>query len=244
MSLLKEATRRPKGQELLDQLDGFSGLRNGLSRMADERSDYSGCPIPIEGQRLVIEKTFKYKGIEDLGAEPEPKDDSFKVRNIWWSARLRCMLAIVEEDGGKLMGLTLRGSANNGAALLHTLGASDVWGIEQESAALNLLATLLPHRRFKQYLLTGSFLETSKRSGVTYVFRKLRPTVAVRSDGDGSSILCTLCMHPIGYYEESWAGCMCPTDDVISHLMMMRGDERMFWCRCEQHGPTRPESGL
>jgi hypothetical protein len=42
-------------------------------------------------------------------------------------------------------------------------------------------------------------------------------------------VRCTLCMHPIAYYEDSWAGAMCPTDDVIAALMMMRGDEPMFW---------------
>jgi hypothetical protein len=37
---------------------------------------------------------------------------------------------------------------------------------------------------------------------------------------------------------------MCPTDDVIAHLALMRGDEAMFWRRCNQHPPYRPEAGL
>lgn len=37
---------------------------------------------------------------------------------------------------------------------------------------------------------------------------------------------------------------MTPTDDVIAHLTLMRGDEPMFWRRANQHGPDRPEAGL
>lgn len=37
---------------------------------------------------------------------------------------------------------------------------------------------------------------------------------------------------------------MVPTDDVIAHLLLMRGDERLFWRRANQHHPLDPESGL
>ena len=57
-------------------------------------------------------------------------------------------------------------------------------------------------------------------------------------------ILACLCMHPIAYYAGSWAGAMCPTDDVIAHLSLMRADEHMFWKRSNQHPPYRPEAGL
>ena len=133
---------------------------------------------------------------------------------------------------------------------LQTMGASDAWGLEQETKALELLSSMTSERQMKQYLLTGMFLETSKRSGVMYVFRRLKPTVALAAhpglpeERGGMSILCTLCMHPIAYYAGSWAGAMCPTDDVIAHLTMMRGDEKMFWRRANQHPPHRPEAGL
>jgi hypothetical protein len=68
------------------------------------------------------------------------------------------------------------------------------------------------------------FLETSRRSGVSYLFRRLKPTLAIK---DGRA-LCALCLHPIGYYEGTWSGAMCPTDDIIAHLMLARGDEAMF----------------
>ena len=74
--------------------------------------------------------------------------------------------------------------------------------------------------------------------------RRLKPTVAIRSEGERLRILCCMCMHPIAYYEDSWAGAMCPTDDVLAHLMLMRGDEKMFWRQSNQHPPSRPAAGL
>ena len=81
---------------------------------------------------------------------------------------------------------------------------------------------------------------------VLSAFRRLKPTVAISLKGTDKSprILCALCLHPIAYYEDSWAGAMCPTDDVIAHLALMRGDEAMYWRRANQHPPWRPEAGL
>jgi hypothetical protein len=88
------------------------------------------------------------------------------------------------------------------------------------------------------------FLERSQRSGIMYLFRRLKPTVAINTNGEDCRVMCTLCMHPIAYYQGSWAGAMCPTDDVVAHLMLMRGDEPMFWRRSNQHPAYRPEAGL
>jgi hypothetical protein len=94
-------------------------------------------------------------------------------------------------------------------------------------------------------MLTGMFVERSRRSGISYVFRKLRPTLALKAGKDDRmGLLAALCMHPIGYYDGSWAGAMCPTDDVIAHLMLMRGDEHMFWRRANQHPAWSQEAGI
>jgi hypothetical protein len=130
---------------------------------------------------------------------------------------------------------------------LSTIGCSVAWGIEQEAAAVQLLGTLLRHHTFKQYLLTGMFLETSKRSGLTYLFRRLKPTVVIDARDNGQKsirALCALCLHPIAFYAGSWAGAMTPTDDIIAHLMLMRGDEPMLWRRSNQHDPLDPRAGL
>ena len=184
----------------------------------------------------------KAKELMDIGNPPSPEDKR-KVRNSFHSRKLGCDVVIIEDENGKIDWGVIPAIHHFKHDLL-TLGASDVWGLEQEANAVKLLATLVRHRQFKQYLLTGMFLESSPRSGLTYMFRKLKPTVVIDTKGTETTIRCSLCMHPIAYYEGSWAGAMCPTDDVIAALMLMRGDEPMFWRRSNQHEPWRPEAGL
>lgn len=208
--------------------------------------------MPIEGMKLVIEPSYpNAKEIAEIGA---PKDDPCDLegvvhRNTFYSTRSRCDVYVFEEPraGGRVRhGLVP--AFHSMRHIISTLGASDAWGVEQESKAVELLATLVSHRQMRHYLLTGMFLERSKRSGLTYLFRRLRPTVVINArgedDGKQARIMCALCMHPIAYYSDSWAGAMCPTDDVVAHLMMMRGDEPMLWRRANQHAPHRPEAGL
>jgi len=201
--------------------------------------------MPLSGEKLVIAPQYSFAKalttVDKLNDEPV----DYKVRSNFWSSGHRCLIVIFEEADG---------SITHGAIpvvhgldkQLQTLGCSDAWGIEQETTALETLRTMTSGRQFKQYLLTGSFLETSKRSKVCYMFRKLRPTVAIEvsHETDKTRVMCCLCMHPIAHYENSWAGAMCPTDDVIAHLMMMRGDEAMYWRRSTQHPAHRSESGL
>lgn len=207
--------------------------------------------MPMDGHQLIIEPTFpNAKALSQMcGPKGDAdEDDGWKLRNQWYSRQRRCDIILMEKDGkidwGSLPAF------HHISHDLQTLGASDAWGIEQEHNALTLLGRMVTHRQFKQYMLTGMFLERSKRSGVTYLFRRLKPTVAIAAHAGlpeltgGVRILCALCMHPIAYYRGSWAGAMTPTDDVIAHLAMMRGDEAMFWRRANQHSPYRPEAGL
>jgi hypothetical protein len=200
--------------------------------------------MPIEGERLVIEPSYPFAELLNPKASDADQDDGWRQRNCWYSRKWRCDIIVMEREGviahGKVPAFHHLDHA------LRTMGCSPVWGLEQEHRALNLLGGMIRHHQFRSYVMTGMFLETSARSGVTYIFRRLRPTVAIarsRRD-DGLRILCALCMHPIAYYAGSWAGAMCPTDDVIAHLALMRGDESMFWKRCNQHPPYRPEAGL
>lgn len=234
--------------QVVERFDAFVDQRKKLAAIANYAEEWAGLPIGIEGEKLVVDPSYRWAHIfngERADPEKDLADEGFKIRNIFWSARWRCRVAIVEKDG-EIWHQPIIGTGNSADMEISTLGCSFAWGIEQESKALQLLGTLLKHHAFKCYLLTGMFLESSERSGVTYLFRKLRPTVAMtanRAHGK-MSILCAMCMHPIGYYSGSWAGAMCPTDDVIAHLMLMRGDEPMFWRRCNQHDPRQPEAGL
>lgn len=224
----------------LERFDNFADTRNKLRFIAQHAAEWAGIPVPVEGESLVIEPSYPYAHIFN-----DKRDDDATgatLVNSFWSRRKRAPCFIWKEPDGKLRG----GYAPRGRIdmELRTLGCSVAWGIEQESIALRTLATLVRHHTFKTYLLTGAFLETSPRSKITYMFRKLRPTLAIVHHGESSSLLCALCLHPIGHYGESWAGAMCPTDDVIAHLMLMRGDEHMFWKRSNQIPADQPNSGL
>jgi hypothetical protein len=203
--------------------------------------------MPLDGERLIVEPTFPHaEALMAIAPQRDSdEDDGWRIRNRWYSHRRRCDILMIEKDG-KIECAHLP-AFHHISHDLSTLGCSQAWGIEQEGRAIDLLGKMLRHHQFKQYLMTGMFLETSARSGVTYLFRRLKPTVAIRpgrTDAESMRILCALCMHPIAYYAGSWAGAMCPTDDVIAHLSLMRGDEPMFWRRSNQHPPYRPEAGL
>lgn len=232
---------------LLEHFDTHAHLRNVLRDLAAERDMWSGIPMPIEGARLRIEPTFpNAKELSDIGPDRNPVPEGYKIRNTFWSTKHHSTVVIHEKDGkidwGVIPGI------HHLDHDIQTLMCSDAWGIEQEGNAVHLLASIVSHRQFKQYMLTGMFMEKSQRSKLTYLFRRLKPTVVLDAKSERpdqpTRILCCLCMHPISYYEGSWAGAMCPTDDVIAHLSLMRGDEPMYWRRANQHAPHLPEAGL
>lgn len=234
----------------------LNSIENGLKRIAKEQSEWAGIPMPIDGQTLVVEPTYPFaKGFNGVNeatrrqpgtyvhvCRNEDVDETTRIRNRFWSWSRKAEIAIWEQGGKIVWGITA--GPHGFGHVLETLGASDAWSLETEFRALALLRSLVSFRQFRQYLLTGTFLETSKRSHVCYLFRRLRPTVAMNSPKGQMRIMCALCLHPIAYYSDSWAGAMTPTDDVIAHLMLMRGDEAMFWRRANQHPAYRPEAGL
>lgn len=235
--------------ELLNAVDPFAGVREALREVGERDNSWAGIPMPLEDLPLTVEPNFpRGEGLMEIGRKEKTStdDEEIKIINVFWSWRWRADIVVYEVIATGKRKHTKIPAVHGMDYMLATIGASFAWGIEQEAAAVQLLGTLIEHHKFKQYLLTGMFMENSERSGLTYVFRRLRPTIALSLDHekDEMRILCALCLHPIAYYEDSWAGAMCPTDDVIAHLMLMRGDEPMFWRRANQHPPYRPEAGL
>jgi hypothetical protein len=224
------------------------GLRSVLAEAGQpERDEWAGIPMPLDDHGLIVEPRYpKAKELMGIGRKHGPSEyEGWKIRNtlVLRSQAVRNLRLSSGADGTLTWGL--KPGIHHFDYDLQTLGAMDAWGLEQEQRALQLFATMVRHRQMKQYVLTGMFLEHSERSQITYLFRRLKPTVAMKADREGNMrILAALCAHPIAYYSGSWAGAMCPTDDVIAHLAMMRGDEHLFWKRCSQHEPHRPEAGL
>lgn len=212
--------------------------------------EWAGIPIPLPGHNLSIAEGHPWRDrLLSLNAcinPPEPGDSGVSLINQWWSRRLRVTVAIVEIDGTRrIVPLSAVDYAERVEKLLQTLGvATNAWMLDTELTAVDKLAELIPVHLFEAYVTTGMFIETSKRSGLTYIFRRCKPTVVVRALDAGTRVLCALCLHPVAYYEGSHAGGMCPTDDVIAHLLLMRADEPMFWRRANQHQPDRPEAAI
>lgn len=94
------------------------------------------------------------------------------------------------------------------------------------------------------YINGDGFVETG-RSGIKYLLRRNRPTLANRVDADGEeTLLCALCLHPVAYYTESWAGVLPPSDEVLAHLLMIRSDEHFYWRKANQIPIGFPTSGV
>lgn len=221
--------------------DNYQRAREFSRRLAANAGEWCGIPVPITGQDLVLEKN--HPAAAAFNRQSVAESDRWINRWYSWSKRV---VVVVGKDEEGLIGHDFLPAVHSIGVAFDTMACSIAWSIEAEEKAQAMLRTLIKEHLFKTYLLTGMFPETSKRSGVSYLFRRLRPTVALRPHPKQNDmrILCCLCLHPIGYYAGSWAGMMCPTDDVIAHLLLMRGDEHMFWKRANQISPERPEAGL
>lgn len=115
-----------------------------------------------------------------------------------------------------------------------------------ERKAQRRLSQALTKTQREQYLLNDAVLERG-RSGVIYMVRKNRPTVAFREDSEaegGARALCALCLHPWAYYKGSWAGAMPPSDEVLAHLLYIRSNEHYFWRKANQIPLHEPASGI
>lgn len=222
-----------------------------------QQNDWSGLPIPVPGLSLVLEPRYKHKCLENFrwkecydenGATEEVHDEpvqgptQFRWINSWWNSRYQANIIVLHDPQGRAQ--VTFSPVDRLSFTVRTLDAAAVWPFEAEQKALQKLATLIPRHLFELYCLTGHFAEVSRRSQVTYLFRKGKPTIAIRQDEEGGYPLCALCLHPIGYYADTWAGVMCPTDEVIAHLLMMRGSEEKYWANANQHPVDHPNAGV
>ena len=241
-------------------------VRTLCDNISEGIAEWQGIPVPLgEDQPLVLCKGHPLQKLyEDLnqsgGVEFEivsddskPITDDEHCRNGWYSRQRQANVYVFQRGEGKCFAVVVRVSPDRSMdrlkLWLQTIGASDAWDLDAEYRARDTLRAMLSDRQWRHYDLTGCFLETSPRSRLTYVFRRLRPTIAMsprHADGSEDTMRClaTLCAHPVAYYARTWGGAMCPSDDVIAHLTMCRADEAYFWRVCNQHPLSSPEAGL
>lgn len=247
-------------EEHIDVDLDFTTFRGLINHLSDRIGEWAGIPVPVDHTRIRVEDRYPWKGIENLGNDTETQvicsdtdiNESISIRNRWYCRSKESTVVVFTKDGK--VNFYLEPKLRYVAKLdywLNTMGCATAWEPAAEIEAQHKLSTLIPDHLMNMYFMTGTFLETSPRSRVTYLFRRLRPTIAMvpakrldNPDEDRMKAIAVLCMHPIAYYERTWAGAMVPTDDVIAHLLMMRGDERKYWALCNQHDPESPEAGL
>jgi hypothetical protein len=247
----------------------YEDLRERFDLMANELEEWHGIPVPLpelpltlhdrhpmrEGYRA-YQEAVDGREIEVHVGGPSAFEDGAEeeetIRRVFHSRKAQATIFIYER-GGKVFHAKLLDSPDHSMNRLtywvNTIGASDAWDLDAEHTAREKLRGLITERQWRHYDLTGSFLETSERSRLTYVFRRLRPTIALSprhkpGGPDRMRCIAVLCMHPIGYYSQSWGGCLVPSDDVIAHLTYMRGDEAGYWGEANQHKAWQPEAGL
>lgn len=240
--------------EELDTLDlpTWGDARRFVDKVSDFIEEYQGIPVPLyEDMPLVVTPGHPMEHFYEHRCTAEDVREDERVVNRWFS-RKRNVEVFVLDRGGRRSVLASPVAPDRSMDRLrfqlNTIGAADAWELDAEHKAREHLRRMLSDRQWRQYDLVGAFFETSPRSGLTYVFRRSRPTIVLSPRGrDGSETmrcLAVLCLHPIGYYSNSWGGCMVPSDDVIAHVTWMRADEARFWGKAVQHQPHEPEAGL
>lgn len=238
---------------------GRQFLREAALAKGESLGEWAGYPVPAGNARLTLANGHPLKGefeklslfgTNSAGEAFDDEDDGWRIVNQWRCLQRGGWVVICrnEKTGERdwFIDPTRGGAGRRLRFQLDTMGvAYDAWDTAAELEAMRKLSGLISARAFRAYVCAGAFIETSPRSRVQYVFRKLRPTLALGTDADGmSKVLAALCLHPVGYYEQTFAGSMTPTDDVIAHLMLMRADERGFWAKANHHEMHEAESGI
>lgn len=227
----------------------WAQLREAMRRFAAQEENWAGCPLPMEGLKLVIEPRYAHQGLNGAGFDREDEPEYHESLDRRYGGSVLANGVVFDRFKNQYLGVAIENDMTKVVwrlphdphqkslvQVLDTCLAMNAWDLDAEIKAQAKLCELITPHQMKCYLMTGVFVESSKRSKVLYVFRRCRPTLAVRHTEDYQlKILAGLCLHPIGYYSGTYAGCLVPTDDVIAHLMMMRGNEHKFWAQANHH---------
>lgn len=167
----------------------------------------------------------------------------WRQRNHFFSERLNAYVYIQQHSESKKVRHSIHHIKQDDNfkfdMYLNTSKAATAHLMQAETKAMMKLREHVTDAQFLSYYNAGHFIEKSKRSKLTYIFRRMRPTLVYREGNDKvKHFVAGLCLHAQGYYGVSWAGTLPPTDDVITHLMFMRADEKSFWRKATQHSKS------
>lgn len=227
-------------------LTTVEGGRSFLMALSEHAREYAGIPMPVNGHRLQVHPGFKFAEVlnnRDNLNDDDSGDERFHLVNSWIDRRTHRTILVLRRGNDRRAVMTVN-AGSPADFLLNTTSLAPIWTMDAEVRAMEKLESLVSEEAFHSYLMTGMFVERSPRSGIAYLFRRLRPTLAVSTRNGEDHFIAGLCLHPIGYYEHSFAGSLVPTDDVIGHLCLMRADEHRFWKLANHHSPKSPSCGL
>lgn len=238
----------PNWQEFYRQLDTIAreqGYEYGIpTPLIDDEDEEDEAHALILADRVPLRMQQALRQVDPYAAEIGRCGQW--VRNSW--VRLGDMqCAIVDSPTG----VKLRTRPMAGARMRQWLDTMLVrsrvrtLSADAELKAIGTLRGKINESQFDSYMLNGCFPERSGRSDIHYIFRKGLPTLALSYHGDDSGrVIAALCAHPMGYYQYTFCGVMTPTDEVITHLLFMRTDERRYWAKSGQWPVTDTRAGV
>lgn len=186
--------------------------------------------------------TFAIQGMREAwvlisSREPDPSITKVDVRQIRVRGKRDSYIALRVSIPGYSFRLKMV-PIDPAICLLNTVlvtGRSDKELLLAERRAQRKLRGHISEEQWMSYQLTSAFTEISRRSGLLYLFRRGFPTLVFKSSPEGNSFFLGLCLHAEGHEPNSWAGYLCPTDDVITALLLMRTQEQRFWGKAGHH---------
>jgi len=243
----------------------WDDVRAGVAKLCEERGWHHGVPITSifdQTRRIILARGCPLSDIHghdvpvamdgkpqlhvcSAGDVNETQDEPYVV-NAWKTTPKTIYVgkyskgAVVEKrnDSRERLDMIL-------ASMVCQAGAVDPMA---EIRAMGALSKRVNRNQFDSYLLAGAFPETSKKSGVTYIFRKGLPTLAMRMEkvegGEKRHFLAALCSHPLAWFEGTHVGAYPPSDEVLANLLAVRADEAKFWAKSVQHSLDDPLSGI
>jgi len=201
-------------------------------------ADYATDLMTKEGES---KRTCKTEDVESKEVIVDMSQWTVHPRRMFVVQRLNTetkKVSYTVERTAPLWNERIRFIVHTGAARLHSIS------VEAEVTAQAALFKRLDEDQRDCYILNNMFIERSKRSRCVYILRKGLPTIAMSIHDNGYHFLAAMCMHPLGYFNRTYCGVMAPSDEILTHLLMIRSDEHMYWRKCNQHQAWEPESGI
>lgn len=245
------------------QVPSWEAIRWGVDRLCEERGWHHGVPLPSstdQYRRIVMAKgcpladkhghgvpfAFAHKDGVHTCSTKDVENATYLV-NKW--RPYPSEVSVYRDEKGAFKVRWPIAHERLKIVLDTMMTRAGAVSAESEFKAMECLLPKINESQWECYVLSGMFPETSKRSGVTYILRKGLPTLAMRmvprpEGGEQRNFLAALCLHALAWYEGTFVGSYPPTDEVINHLMMIRGDEHGFWKKSVQHGITDPLAGI